>query len=302
MDRTLPGNDAVGADLFRPAGSAAVEGEPVHLTPSDAGWSFSGLRVLTLPPGDRRVVRLDGVEACALPLAGSCDVEVRGDTHRLEGRADVFSRVSDFVYLPAGSEVAISSQPGCELALPNAPATRALDPAYVPARAIAVEVRGGGQATRQINNFLAADAFEAERLIAVEVLTPDGNWSSFPPHKHDEHSEDEVPLEEIYYFRIRGDHGFGLHRTYTTDGEIDETVTVRDGDVFLIPCGYHGPCVAAPGHTMYYLNVMAGPAERAWRVCLDPAHEWLGEALGALAPDPRCPLTTADGPREAERS
>jgi 5-deoxy-glucuronate isomerase len=214
----------------------------------------------------------------------------------------VFSRVSDFVYLPTGAEVVVSSDDGGEVALPNAPATRALEPTYVPARAVAVEIRGGGAATRQVNNFLAADAFEAERLIAVEVLTPDGNWSSFPPHKHDEHTEDEVPLEEIYYFRIRGDRGFGLHRTYTMDGEIDETVTVRDGDVFLIPRGYHGPCVAAPGHTMYYLNVMAGPAQRAWRVCLDPAHEWLGELLGSLAPDPRCPLVTADGPREAERS
>ncbi|HEX6401403.1 MAG TPA: 5-deoxy-glucuronate isomerase [Actinomycetota bacterium] len=289
----------MGADLFRPAGAAATDGEPVHLTPADAGWSFSGLRVLALAPGERRVVHLDGIEACALPLAGSCDVEIGDRSFRLEGRPDVFTRVSDFAYVPAGAEVVVSTDGGCELALPNAPASRALDPAYVPARAVAVEVRGGGPATRQINNFLAADAFEAERLIAVEVLTPDGNWSSFPPHKHDEHTEDEVPLEEIYYFRIRGERGFGLHRTYTTDGEIDETVTVRDGDLFLIPRGYHGPCVAAPGHTMYYLNVMAGPAERAWRVCLDPAHEWLTEALASLGPDPRCPLTTAEGPREA---
>jgi 5-deoxy-glucuronate isomerase len=132
---------------------------------------------------------------------------------------------------------------------------------------------------------------------AVEVLTPGGNWSSFPPHKHDEHSEDEVPLEEIYFFKIRGDAGFGFHRTYTLDGEIDATVTVRDGDVFLIPRGYHGPCVAMPGHPMYYLNVMAGPAERAWRVCLDPAHEWLAELLEAAGPDPRCPMTTAEGLR-----
>jgi 5-deoxy-glucuronate isomerase len=292
----------VRADLFRPAGSAVVEGEPVHLTPADAGWSFSGLRVLALPPHDRRRIVLDGIEAVALPLSGSCAIEVGSETFGLEGRRDVFSRVSDFAYLPSGTEMVVRTEGGCELALPNAPATRALTPAYVPARAVGVEVRGGGVATRQINNFLAADAFEAERLIAVEVLTPDGNWSSFPPHKHDEHTEGEVPLEEIYYFRIRGEHGFGLHRTYTTDGEIDETVTVRDGDVFLIPRGYHGPCVATPGHTMYYLNVMAGPAERAWRVCLDPAHERLGELLGSLAPDPRCPLVTAEGPREVERS
>jgi 5-deoxy-glucuronate isomerase len=288
----------VGADLFRPAGSATADGEPVHTTLAAAGWSFSGLWVLALASGERRTLTLDGVEAAALPLVGACAVEVGSATYRLDGRRNVFSRVSDFVYLPAGSEVAMSAEAACEIALPNAPATRALEPAHVPARAVPVEIRGGGVATRQINNFLAADAFEAERLIAVEVLTPDGNWSSFPPHKHDEHTEDEVPLEEIYYFRIRGDAGFGLHRTYSRDGEIDETVTVRDGDVFLIPRGYHGPCVAAPGHTMYYLNVMAGPAERAWRVCLDPAHERLGELLGSLPPDPRCPLVTADGPRE----
>jgi len=288
----------VTADLFRPAGSLAGAGEPVALGPEEAGWSFAGLRVVELEPGARRVLRLDGVEAAALPLVGSCTVEVGGRTFALEGREDVFSRVSDFAYLPAGSEAVLSSDAGAEVAVPTALAERRLEPAYVPARAVRVEVRGGGQATRQVTNFMAADAFEADRLIAVEVLTPDGNWSSFPPHKHDEHSEREVPLEEIYYFRIRGDGGFGLHRTYTKDGEIDATVTVRDGDVFLVPRGYHGPCVAPPGHAMYYLNVMAGPAERAWRACTDPTHEWLWGLFDELGPDPRCPMTTADGPVE----
>jgi 5-deoxy-glucuronate isomerase len=283
-------------DLFRPAGSASDGPDPVAIGPEEAGWRFSGLRVLRLRVGERRRLALDGIEAGVLPLSGSCRVEVGSKTFELEGRTDVFSRVSDFAYLPAGSEAAVTSARGGEFALPTARATRRLEPVHVPAGAVAVEVRGGGPATRQINNFLAVDAVEAERLIAVEVLTPDGNWSSFPPHKHDEHSEHEVPLEEIYYFRIRGDGGFGLHRTYTTDGEIDVTVTVRDGDAFLIPRGYHGPCVAAPGHTMYYLNVMAGPAERAWRVCLDPAHEWLQEHLASLGPDPRCPMVTAEGP------
>jgi len=162
---------------------------------------------------------------------------------------------------------------------------------------VPVELRGAGQSSRQVNNFCSPEAFECDKLIAVEVLTPDGNWSSFPPHKHDELTEREVPLEEVYYFRIRGDGGFGLHRTYTADGDIDVTETVHDGDVFLIPRGYHGPSVAPPGHTMYYLNVMAGPAERAWRVCTDPTHEWLWELFAELGPDPRCPLTTADGPR-----
>lgn len=255
------------------------------------------MRVIALSEGEKRAVTLEGFETAVLPLSGSCTVEVGSRSFDLEGRKDVFSRVSDFAYLPPGSEARITSSNGGEFALPSARASARLDPVYVPAEAVTVEVRGGGVATRQINNFMSADAFEAEKLIAVEVLTPEGNWSSFPPHKHDEHTEDEVPLEEIYFFKIRGDAGFGFHRTYTLDGEIDATVTVRDGDVFLIPRGYHGPCVAMPGHPMYYLNVMAGPAERAWRVCLDPAHEWLAELLEAGGPDPRCPMTTAEGPR-----
>jgi 5-deoxy-glucuronate isomerase len=284
-------------DLFRPAGTVADGPDPVAVTPEVAGWGYSALRVMTLDPGGTRTIVHDGFEAAVLPLTGSFRVEVGSRSFHLHGRDGVFSRVTDFAYLPVGSEVHITSEGGGELALPSARATRQLEPAYVPAAAVAVEVRGGGVATRQGNNFMSADAFEAEKLIAVEVLTPEGNWSSFPPHKHDEHTESEVPLEEIYYFRIGGDGGFGFHRTYTLDGEIDATVTVRDGDVFLIPRGYHGPCVAMPGHHMYYLNVMAGPAERAWRVCLDPTHEWLAEVLESTAKDPRCPLTSAEGPR-----
>jgi 5-deoxy-glucuronate isomerase len=286
-------------DLHRPAGSLTDGADPVAVSPADAGWQFSGLRVLSLDAGQRRMLTQDGFEAAVLPLSGSCTVEVSGQTFVLHGRDDVFTRVSDFAYLPAGSEAVVSTDDGGEFAVPWAVAERTLEPAYVPATAVRVEVRGGGAATRQVNNFMAADAFEADRLIAVEVLTPDGNWSSFPPHKHDEHSDREVPLEEIYYFRIRGRGGFGLHRTYTIDGEIDATVTVRDGDVFLIPRGYHGPCVAPPGYPMYYLNVMAGPAERAWRACTDPTHEWLWDLFEKLGPDPRCPLTTADGPTTA---
>jgi 5-deoxy-glucuronate isomerase len=284
-------------ELHRPAGSAARGVDPVAITPEDAGWSFCGLRVISLGEGESRSVVLDGVEAAILPLAGPCRVEIGARTFALEGRSDVFERVSDFAYMPAGHEVVVTAPGGGLFAMPTARADRVLDPAYVPANAVSMEVRGGGQATRQINNFMAADAFEADRLIAVEVLTPDGNWSSFPPHKHDEQTEHEVPLEEIYYFRIRGPGGFGIHRTYTADRSIDATVTVRDGDVFLVPRGYHGPCVAAPGHTMYYLNVMAGPAERAWRISFDPAHEWLSEFLDDLPPDPRCPLVTAERPR-----
>ncbi len=283
--------------LHRPAGSLADGADPVSLTPEEAGWGFSALRVLNLRPGESRTLRMEGFEGAVLPLAGTCRVEVAARSFEVEGRTGVFDRITDFVFVPAGAEAVVSSEGGGEFAIPQARATRPLEPVHVPAHAVQVEIRGGGIATRQVNNFMSADAFEAERLIAVEVLTPDGNWSSFPPHKHDEHTADEVPLEEIYYFRIRGQDGFAIHRTYTLDREIDETVTVRDGDTFLIPRGYHGPSIAMPGHPMYYLNVMAGPAERAWRVCLDPAHEWLTAVFEEAGPDRRCPLTSADGPR-----
>ena len=131
--------------------------------------------------------------------------------------------------------------------------------------------------------------------MAVELLTPDGNWSSYPPHKHDDSPECPVNNEEIYYFRIGGGDGFGLHRLYTSDGEIDDTVAVRDGDVFLIPRGYHGPCIAAPGHPMYYLNVLAGPGdERSMAFCDDPAHHWVRESWAGMTTDPRVPMTTRE--------
>jgi 5-deoxy-glucuronate isomerase len=161
-----------------------------------------------------------------------------------------------------------------------------------------VEVRGAGAATRQVTNFCSPSAFETDRLTCVEVLTPAGNWSSYPPHKHDEERAGEAVLEEIYYFRIAGPDGYGIHKTYTADGGIDETVTVRDGDAFLVPRGYHGPCVATPNHDMYYLNVLAGPAaQRSMAFCDDPAHAWIRETWTSLAPDPRLPLTTAAGRR-----
>ena len=145
----------------------------------------------------------------------------------------------------------------------------------------------------------------ADRLICCELLTPDGNWSSYPPHKHDATPECEVDNEEIYYFRVGrlgtteyAPDGFAVHRTYTDDRSIDETVIVRDGDAFLVPAGYHGPCIAAPGYPLYYLNVMAGPAtERRMEIADDPRYGWIRESWTGLPTDPRCPLTNAAGAR-----
>jgi len=278
--------------LFLPHGTAGTADSSVAVTADSARWAYSGLTVFALDEGDSRVIVTGETEMAVLPLSGSCRVEVDRHSFDVDGREGVFEGVAGFAYLPFDTEARITG-PG-EIALCTAKARRHIDPYVVPAADIAVEVRGGGPGTRQINNFLSADHFEADRLIAVEVITPEANWSSYPPHKHDQSSANEAELEEIYYFRIDGHAGTGFFSCYTSDGAIDETVTVRDGDLFLVPRGFHGPAAASPGHHMYYLNVMAGPAdERVWRFCDDPAHAWAREMLDDLPPDPRLPMTTA---------
>jgi 5-deoxy-glucuronate isomerase len=301
--------------LHLPAGTLVDDQHLVHLTPGRAGWEHTGLQVIRLAAGDRRHLVLDGVEAAVLPLTGNLDVEVEGRRFSLDGRATVFDRVTDWAYLPVGAEAQLSTSGGCEVAVPTATASRRFEPIHVAAEDVAVEVRGAGPATRQVNNFCSPEAFDgADKLMCVELLTPAGNWSSYPPHKHDDTPECPVNNEEIYYFRIGREgtsayapDGFGLHRTYTEpdrDGAFDTNVAVRDGDVFLIPCGYHGPCVAAPGYPMYYLNVLAGPGdERSMAFCDDPTHAWLRSDWEGQAVDPRCPMTSAagrvDGPGSA---
>lgn len=296
-----------GQRLHWPAGTAARDGYAVMVSPERAGWDRAGLRVLHLPAGAERTVITGGEEMAVLPLTGSLDVDVEGRSFHLDGRESVFSAVTDWLYLPAQTEARLHSatQPaGAEVALPSSRASRRFDPAYVSADSVPVEVRGAGPSTRQVTNFMAPGAFDAaDRLICVEVLTPEGNWSSWPSHRHDASPDCPVNNEEIYYFRVGrsgeagcSDKGFGLHRLYTPDGELDETVTVRDGDVFLIPRGYHGPSVAAPGYPLYYLNVLAGSGEvRSMAFCDDPAHAWVRESWLRMIPDPRCPLTSARG-------
>ena len=275
-------------NLFRPSGTLATEVDEVRVTPADVGWTYSGLNVITLAAGSSRELHLSDVESAVVPLEGECTVT--GDRLRFElrGRPSVFDGVPDVCYLPLDSTVEISTRSGGRFAVATATAQEQRPGFMVDRDEIAVEVRGAGQATRVVNGLLSADVSGPQRLIVVEVITPAGNWSSYPPHKHDEWTDSEVPIEEIYYFEIAGENGFGFHRTYTIDAEIDETVTVRNGDVFLIPRGYHGPCVAAPGYDMYYLNVMAGPdPQRRWLVCNDPAHAWVVDGWAAEHADPR---------------
>ncbi len=275
------------------AGEAAKPPYDVVVTPKSAGWGYSGLAVLSLAAGASAAVETGETEVLVLSLGGGCTVTGEGNTLTVTGRESVFAGPSDFVYVPRGASVQISSTDGGRFALPSSLCTSRLPMRHQPASAVPVELRGAGQASRQVNNFCTPDAFEADRLIACEVLTPGGNWSSYPPHKHDEESDCEAILEEIYLFRVDGRHGFGAHRTYDLEQGWDVTVTVRSDDVFLVPRGYHGPSMAAPGYHLYYLNVMAGAGERAWRFNDDPEHAWVRGTWDGQEIDPRLPLSSA---------
>ena len=284
-----------GSDLYRPAGSLAADGWSVMLAPEEAGWRYCGLRAGTISPGGRLGFDTGGDEVVVLSFGGRFDVRVDGEAFRLAGRPDVWAGPSDFVYAPPGSSVEIGSEDGGHVAVATARAERGFPPRHVPASAVAVEIRGAGACTREVRNFAAADRFEADRLIAVEVLTPGGNWGSYPPHKHDEIGPDESELEEIYHYVVRdgptGQAGLAYQHIYgTPDRPIDVLTTVATGDVVLVPHGWHGPAMAAPGYDLYYLNVMAGPGERAWRACDDPTHAWVRDGWTDQEPDPRVPF------------
>jgi len=197
--------------------------------------------------------------------------------------------------LPSICFATLTSKSGGRFALPSAVCERRLPFRYGPVDGVVVELRGAGRASRQVNNFCTPEAFDADRLIACEVLTPAGNWSSYPPHKHDEERPGESVLEEIYYFEVAdGPAGPGVayQRVYGHErSATDILAEVRTGDVVLIPDGWHGPSMAAPGYDLYYLNVMAGPGEeRAWRICDDPAHAWVRDTWVGQPVDPRLPF------------
>jgi 5-deoxy-glucuronate isomerase len=292
---------------FHPAGSLRHGDADVVVTPEVAQWDYSGLRVWTLEPGRPVSTELVGEEGVLVPLSAR-DVRVTVDDESLilAGRDGVFDAVSDWVYVPVGSRLTIEGAAG-DIALCTARASERFPLVHVPADQVPVEVRGAGRATRQVTNIATPDSFTAAHKINVcEVITPGGNWSSWPPHRHDGIGECKVANEEIYYFRIgredgpHGDRlGQGLFHVYTVDGSVDETVTLHDGDTYLVPQGYHGPTVAPPEYPMYFLNVLAGPHEdRTMAFCDDPEHHWIRESWADEAPDPRLPWTTAAGRRK----
>jgi 5-deoxy-glucuronate isomerase len=279
---------------YLPKGTSTDGPYDLLVTPESAGWGYSGLRILTLGPGEAHALSTRDSEFLVLPLTGSCTVTTDGTAFELAGRTGVFASVTDFAYLPPASEALISSASGGTFALPSARTQGAGFPArYGRAQDVPVELRGAGACSRQVNNYCLPDTFEAEQLLVCEVLTPGGNWSSYPPHKHDQTVPGvESELEEIYYFQVAGEGGFGYQRVYGTDDRpIDVLAEVRSGDTVLIPHGWHGPSIAAPGYDLYYLNVMAGPGPgRAWLICDDPAHGWVRTTWHSQDIDDRLPF------------
>ncbi|MET9500854.1 5-deoxy-glucuronate isomerase [Streptomyces sp. NPDC006622] len=262
-------------ELYIPRGSTADAHHVLDIDPERAGWKHSSLRVVELAPGGTHSLATGDSEWIVLPLEGGCTVQTAGEEFQLLGRESVFASVTDFAYVPRDARVQIASGAGGRFALAGAKCERQLPARYGPAPEVPVEERGSGNCARLVRNFASADAFDCAKLIAVEVITPGGNWSSYPPHKHDEHRPgEESELEEIYYFEIDGPDGFGYQRVSPSrEGGSDVLAEVRSGDAVLVPDGWHGPSIAQPGHAMYYLNVMAGPGEtREWRICFHPAH------------------------------
>ena len=296
-------------EWFRPAGSSPDPDWDVKIAPGDPGWEHTGLYAVTLAPGESRTVETGDCEWIVLPLSGAAVVNVAGERLELAGRPNVFAGPTDLGYVPRDSSFVVTSPAGGRIALPFARAATAQPVCRVPAAAVPVELRGAGSCSRQVNNFGTPGVLQADSIIACEVITPAGNWSSYPPHKHDEDRPGcESALEEIYYLEIRSAGGasgagvadrvdrgadpIGYLRNYgTTDRPIDTLQEVRSGDVVLIPHGWHGPAMAPPGYDMYYLNVMAGPgAERAWVICDDPAHAWVRGTWLDQPVDPRLPM------------
>jgi len=260
------------SELLVHPSAPAGDGTILTITPESAGWSHVGFEVLVLRDG--RVARRDcgERELCVVVVAGTVDiVSAYGDWRRVGGRPDPWSGPPEAAYLPPGASVELSGDG--EVALCWAPAPAGGAPARrLPAEEIAVEVRGYGSQERTIHPILMADR-EAAGLLVCEVLTPGGQWSSYPPHKHDRDDPPrETLLEETYYHRIAPEQGFGLQRVYSEDRSLDETLSFADSDCVLVPRGYH-TVSAPPGYDLYYLNVMAGPT-RQWAVANDPDHEW----------------------------
>jgi len=246
----------------------------VHrITPQTAGWRYVGFEVFDLADGRQLELESADREQCLLLLSGRAAAQVDGRNLGIIGeRLSPFDGKPFAIYVPPGLRARIEAQTPCEIAICSAPAEGRWPARLIRPDDVGEEVRGAGTNTRYIRHVLP-ETEAAERLLVVEVVTPGGHWSSYPPHKHDSERPGETLLEETYYHRLARPGGFAFQRVYTEDRSLDESMTVEDRDVVLVPRGYH-PVSAAHGFDLYYLNVMAGPVRR-WQPATAPGYEFI---------------------------
>jgi 5-deoxy-glucuronate isomerase len=262
-------------------------GELLRFSRENVQWEWMGMSVRRLIPGDSYTAKTEGEEAAFVILSGRCSTNWGEGPRVIGGRSTVFDGLPYCVYLPTGNSVEFQAETIVEIAECRVPSQAKLEPKLLTPKDVVSSLRGGGNASRQIVDIIRPD-FPADKLVAIEVYTPGGNWSSFPPHKHDIHNPPtEVDLDEIYYYRIdRPREGFALQRLYAPDKSSDLTIRAENGDAVLVRSGYH-PVVAGPGYNVYYLNFLAGTS-RTLAVTEDPNHVWLKATWKDL--DPRLPL------------
>lgn len=258
--------------LVRPS---STHGKIIDVTPQSAGWDHVGFALHRLRPGETISADTGGREVCLVLVSGTAEVLAGAENFGTIGeRTSPFEGKPWSVYAPEGSRWSVAAVSELELAVCSAPGLGGRLPARLIAPdSLGQEVRGKGTNTRYVTNILP-ESEKADCLLVVEVITPGGHTSSYPPHKHD---RDDFPresaLEETYYHRLNPAQGFAFQRVYTDDRSLDEAMAVEDGDVVLVPKGYH-PCAACHGYDLYYLNVMAGP-KRTWKVHNAKEHEWM---------------------------
>jgi 5-deoxy-glucuronate isomerase len=260
------------------------------IVPADAGWTYVSFAVHGLKAGDSVSLAADDQERAFVPLSGVAVARSGEMEWTFGGRTSVFDGLGWCLYLPRGTEVTLTASTDLELAVAAAPATQTYAPVLVSPDDVDIELRGGGNASRQVGSLMLPD-FPADRLHVVEVWTPGGNWSSYPPHKHEHDRDDEAELEETYYYRLRDpENGWAVQRVYSPERDFDLVETVRDGNLLLIPWGYH-TTVAAHGHDLYYLNILAGPApKRTLQALQDPCLKPTQDTWPAAGIDSRLPL------------
>ncbi|HZG85892.1 5-deoxy-glucuronate isomerase [Paenibacillus sp.] len=261
--------------IVTPERHPGPDGTVIAITPESAGWTYVGFEVAKLSAGMTLRRETGANEACLVLLSGVADVAAGGAEWRGIGRRmSVFEGTPPYsVYVPSGDGYAVEARTDVELAICTAPGRGGHAARLIAPEQVGVEIRGYGNIERRIHNILP-EREPADSLLVVEVFTPNGHWSSYPPHKHDRDAlPEESLLEETYYFKVKPEQGFAVQRVYTDDRSLDETLVVKDGEAVLVPRGYH-PVSAPPGYDVYYLNVMAGPT-RTWKFHNDPDHEWI---------------------------